>query len=360
MYRVLLADDEYLEIASLKIIFHENIKDMIVVGEAQNGIRAIELCEIHNPDIIIMDVKMPGMDGLEATDIIKSRNRKTVVIILTAYDNFNYAQKALKAGADDYILKPARPEDIVETIGRHRNHLNTVRNAEKLDISKLIQRIYEENYRDAKEELKCVLKQLYEVFGEDMEKFSQNALLIAKRMLEVSEIMGLNSYMQQRGRDDTAAAVTPYNAEERLFKVLNQIFSEIIERKTNNERNVIKTILNYIEKNFEKGITLEEAAEYAHLSPHYLSRLFKKELQINFIDYVISRKIDRAKELLENTDLPVINIALQLSYDEPNYFSRVFKKVTGMTPSEYREKSYKKAYLQNRKNSHIPNAKWYI
>ncbi|HYE82422.1 MAG TPA: response regulator [Clostridia bacterium] len=360
MCKVLLADDEYLERAALKIIFHEEMKDMTVVGEASNGIRAVELCEAHDPDLIFMDIKMPGMDGLEATEIIKNRDKEKVVIILTAYDNFGYAQKALKAGADDYILKPARPADIVEAVRKHQNRFNTGRSTRKLETGELIHQIHMEDYRDAKEELKSVVKQLIETYGKDLELLKQNAQLIVKRMLEVSEIKGLNRLPQQRGGDGMVEAVTPYNVSEKLFMVLDQVFSEIIQRKTADERNTIQTVLNYIEKKFEKGITLEEAADHVHLSPHYLSRLFKKEMHINFIDYVVRRKMDRAKELLESTGLPVINIAMLLSYEEPNYFSRVFKKVTGMTPSEYRERAEKEDHLQKKRNGHIPNAKWYI
>lgn len=360
MCRVLLVDDEYLEIAALKIIFHEEMMDMTVVGEASNGRRAVELCKACDPDLIFMDIKMPGMDGLEATEIIKSRDREKVVIILTAYDDFNYAQKALKAGADDYILKPARPVDILEAVRKYESHLNRRRNTRKLETGELIHQIHVEDYRDAKEELKSVVKQLIEAYAEDLELLKQNAQVIAEKMLEVSEIKGLNRFSRKKGGDVMDERVTPYNVGEKLFIVLDQVFGEIIQRKTADERNAIQTVLNYIEKKFEKGITLEEAADFVHLSPHYLSRLFKKEMKVNFIDYVVKRKIDRAKELLVNTNLPVINIALQLSYEESNYFSRVFKKVTGMTPSEYRERAEKEECLQKKRYVHIPNGRWYI
>jgi len=360
MCKVLLADDEYLEREVLKIIFNEQMENMTVVGEAATGKKAVELCEVHDPDLVFMDIKMPDMDGLEATEIIKSRDSEKVVIILTAYDNFNFAQKALKAGADDYILKPARPEDIIEAVRKHQNRLERRRNARKLDISKLIHLILVEDYRDAKEELKSLVIRLIEIYGEDLELLKQNAQLIVKRMLEVSETKGLDKLPVRNDEEDTAESLTPYNVGEKLFMILDQIFSEIIRKKAAEERDTIQTVLNYIEKRYEKGITLEEAAEYVHLSPHYLSRLFKREMNINFVNYVVRRKMDRAKELLEYTNLPVSNIAMRLSYEEPNYFSRVFKKITGVTPSEYRERAEKKGQFQKTRNGHIPNAKWYI
>jgi two-component system response regulator YesN len=294
------------------------------------------------------------------TEIIKSRDRGKVVILLSAYDDFNYAKRAIKAGADDYILKPARPAEIVEVVKKHLDHSNEPRSAKKLETGSLMHLIHVEDYREAKEELRSVIKQLIGIYGEELEFLRQNAQLIAKKMLEVSEIKGLSQLPEQKCRELMIENATPYNVEEKLFILLELIFSEIIRRKTTSERNIMQTVLNYIEKKYEKGITLEEAADYVHLSSNYLSRLFKKEMNVNFIDYVMKRKMDRAKELLDGTDLPVINIAMQLSYDEPNYFSRVFKKVTGMTPSEYRESSNKGKLLQNKRNVYIQNGRWYI
>jgi YesN/AraC family two-component response regulator len=73
------------------------------------------------------------------------------------------------------------------------------------------------------------------------------------------------------------------------------------------------------------------------MSSYYLSKIFKKETGVNFVTYLTERKIEIAKDMLANTDVPIINIALDLSYHEPNYFSKVFKKSTGMTPTEYRK-----------------------
>jgi YesN/AraC family two-component response regulator len=82
---------------------------------------------------------------------------------------------------------------------------------------------------------------------------------------------------------------------------------------------------------------LDQVGEYANMSSYYLSKIFKKETGVNFVTYLTERKIEIAKDMLANTDVPIINIALDLSYHEPNYFSKVFKKSTGMTPTEYRK-----------------------
>ena len=73
------------------------------------------------------------------------------------------------------------------------------------------------------------------------------------------------------------------------------------------------------------------------MSSYYYSRVFKKMTGVNFITYVTDRKIEIAQDMLVETDMPVINIAYELSYNEPNYFSKAFKKKVGVTPTEYRE-----------------------
>ena len=100
----------------------------------------------------------------------------------------------------------------------------------------------------------------------------------------------------------------------------------------------MKSVVDYIERNLKRGISLEDVANHVNISTYYLSKIFKKEMGVNFITYVTDRKMDLAKEMLVNTDIPVLNIALDLAYNEANYFSKAFKKKTGLTPSEYREK----------------------
>lgn len=88
----------------------------------------------------------------------------------------------------------------------------------------------------------------------------------------------------------------------------------------------MKAVIDYIERNLKKGISLEDVANHVNISTYYLSKIFKKEMGVNFITYVTNRKMDLAKEMLVNTDIPVLNIALDLAYNEANYFSKAFKR----------------------------------
>ncbi|MNJ47324.1 HTH-type transcriptional regulator YesS [compost metagenome] len=82
---------------------------------------------------------------------------------------------------------------------------------------------------------------------------------------------------------------------------------------------------------------MEQSAEYVNLSPYYFSKLFKMHTGENFIDYVTRLRIDEAKKLIVERRLSLKEICFEVGYKDPNYFSRVFKKMTGITPSEYRQ-----------------------
>ncbi len=105
--------------------------------------------------------------------------------------------------------------------------------------------------------------------------------------------------------------------------------------------NVINNIKTYIHKNLNKTLTLEKIASLFFLNPSYCSYLFKEKTGINFVDYVNHARIDKAKELLKTSDEKVYKIAKSLGFENTKYFFRVFKKITGMTPEEYRMRAKK-------------------
>ncbi len=98
-----------------KIVVRENL-NLSPVFEAENGEEAMRLARQHQPDIIFMDIKMPGVNGLQATQAIREESPNSKIVILTAYDEFSYVQEALKLGAVDYLLKPVRPNKLIEVI----------------------------------------------------------------------------------------------------------------------------------------------------------------------------------------------------------------------------------------------------
>ncbi|BEP28915.1 response regulator transcription factor [Helicovermis profundi] len=116
MYRILIADDEELEREGLKKIISKNFKNMFSFELAENGREAIEIAYKFKPDIVFMDMKMPGIEGIEAIEEIKKISISSKFVIISAYDSFYYAQKALNIDVKEYLLKPVKREKITKVI----------------------------------------------------------------------------------------------------------------------------------------------------------------------------------------------------------------------------------------------------
>lgn len=252
MFKLMIADDEILERQALKIML-KDIESIVCVAEACNGREAIEYNREFNPDIIIMDIKMPGLNGIKASEIIKAENSEKVIVIITAYDDFDLVRKALVLGVNDYILKPVRASELI-------NVMNNIIVNLKINNDKALQKSYK----------------VKEIIESESEK-------------------------------------------------------EYIESKS-----PIQHALEYIDKNLNENTNLEKIAGICNLSSCYFSKLFKKEVGMNFVAYVNNLKINKAKEVLKSTDIPILNIALDLGFEDCGYFIRVFKKIEGVTPKKYR------------------------
>lgn len=116
MFKLLIADDESLERQAIKFIVNNNCTEITMIEEASNGREAIEKATAFKPHIIMLDIKMPGIDGIEAAGRIKKLYPEIKIIFLTAFDYFEYAREAIKIGVENFIIKPAEDEQIIEAI----------------------------------------------------------------------------------------------------------------------------------------------------------------------------------------------------------------------------------------------------
>jgi two-component system, response regulator YesN len=148
-----------------------------------------------------------------------------------------------------------------------------------------------------------------------------------------------NSFLQARTSlkyDMTPGSIISY--EDIRKETLKSDYA-ITDFKFTRANALLARVIDYIEKNYEKNITLESAAELVQISPFYLSKLFKQEKNENFIDYVTEIRIKKAKELLSDPMNSVKSVCFQIGYNDPNYFTRVFKKICGVAPTEYKNKN---------------------
>ncbi|HZG71990.1 MAG TPA: helix-turn-helix domain-containing protein [Chondromyces sp.] len=358
MCKILLADDEYLVREALKFILQE-LGSLTVVGEVASGEEALELIDTSEPNIMFIDINIPGINLRHFINNMKSPNKKECIILLMGFSSSNSIDEALEMGADGFIGKPINRKNVIETISPYLPlHSINEEDWEGL-IEQFVLSVFKADFRSIKNEWKRIVELIISSFSHDV----NGIRLIGEVMIRKFEILSyekglfLNRKLEWK---EKIKYIDKYTFEGTILGILEDIFEELMEPKAILGKKEIQSALNYIEQNFHKGVTLEEVADYVHLSPYYLSKLFKKELNVNFVSYVIERKIEKAKELLHSTDMPVLNIALELNYQEPNYFSKVFKKVTGMTPSEFRKIKEKSKNDILKKHHHIQNGKWYV
>lgn len=521
MLKILIVDDEILERLALTKIITKHIENVKVIGEASNGRLAIDMAIEHSPDVIFMDIRMPGINGLEAISKIKQYNPHTRFIMVSAFNTFEYAKEAMQQGVKEYILKPSRKEDILASLLRVYNEIieerqqQTEKNklisnfdralsfAQKEWVtSLLINPVHETSFEEMslllgfeikagysmvfsfrpqtlivtkseKEDFYIWLKQALKrvinkefILGTTIET-DVPVLIICKDESDIlkyksnsqSIIRSLNTLFKEKFLDShlLIGIGEPYNSTKDLSKsfkeasfalkqldvdkkkiyafakkelissigpendleternlliaitlgdingtiqhyedfihnMLTSTGSNIIKIKksfqelivvisrtfhelglyynrdfnvdeyteiptifdegksylisivqyiqvwrTKHTKGLLQKAKEYLEENFAQSLSLEEVAEHVELSPFYFSKLFKERFGFTFIDYLTELRISHAKKEMSDLAKSLKEISYSIGYNDPNYFSRVFKKHTGLSPSEFRK-----------------------
>lgn len=343
MYKILIVEDEELERTSIKIFLEENLSEAEIVGEAKSGYEAIDLIDKQEINLFLVDISIPGADGMEVIKYARKKHPDAVIIITTAFDDFNIAHQAIKLKVDDFLLKPIRKEALIESVKSFADRVGGGKQTDKSNklLSKIEVELKKCSYKATVDLLRTYIDQLY-LEHHDVNIISKRLQDLAKMILSIAEEMGVtdnNELVVQMEKLKIKYLLynNKHDACNEIIKMVDIIFDKMnIKGKLSDDG--MKSVIDYIERNLRRGISLEDVANHVNISTYYLSKIFKKEMGVNFITYVTDRKMDMAKEMLVNTDIPVLNIALDLAYNEANYFSKAFKKKTGLTPSEYREK----------------------
>ena len=528
MFRILICDDEGIVRESLRYMIDKSFGKDCEVELAKNGCTAIELAETFVPDIILMDIQMPGINGIKAMEEIQKENKNIIFIVLTAYDKFEYSQKSIDIGVMSYLTKPINKDTLTDTLRRAMKTIAVRREKkhkelkikEKLEtVSPMIEQGYvysvmlEDGSGDTGEAYRNLLgieeKYGYAIViecGDELRKgkltnavgagiklqkhymfFSEivketiggviGALMVNKIVIIVPVVQGKEQYEERVSKIDQIrsmlrklerqtglafkggigqieawekmgksyrAAVEavrqgigrvvhirdmpekdvyeesyPAELEKELFHAVekgneteakrlgNEFFVwmkmteteltynvrlktmefvlwaehiaylnsnwgyrfnaregylELLMAFQNYEEiegwflkkigeaaryidlkkqecscDVVEKAKQYIKARFREGVSLEKTAREVGISPYYLSKLFKETEGSSYIDYLTALRIDYAKENLADREKSIKEICAGSGYREPNYFSRIFKKWTGLTPTEYRE-----------------------
>ena len=339
MVKVFLVEDEKFVREGIKNQIDWNAYGFNFVGEAADGELALPLIESLKPDILITDIKMPFMDGLELGRIVKDKFPDTVIIFLSGYDDFDYAQRAIHIGASEYILKPISKEKLLSVlkkvksviISKYNNADNLKIKSVELDIKKF----------DTSSFDKGKLREFIINGGiSDVEDFVKSYIdnmggqlksLIFRQYIVMDAFIEANNFFDDKSSDKEELG-NKFGMTEKKDKLTGRQYSFLLNKAK-----------DFVAKNYMNcDISLNTVAEYIGLSPAYFSTIFKQESGVNFIDYLTKIRINEAKRLLKNSDKRISDIALEVGYRDQHYFSSLFKRYQKDTPKAYREKKNEK------------------
>lgn len=244
MYRVMIVDDEVAVRSLLRITINWKEMNLSVEGEAASGIEAINIIDEVRPDIIFVDIRMPFMNGIEFAKLAVKRYPKLKIIILTAYEDFNYAKDCIGIGVSNYLLKPIVRTEINDAlhkiIGQLDDESNQVEPDEAMDETC--------GYSIIMEEIVKYIKQNYE----------DKTL----NLTSVSKMFGFNSsYLSRKFKEETGQGLSAYLTEIRMEKAKELAKKGTIMYMTAQKVGIPDP--NYFGKLFKKNVGTPYSAYYS-------------------------------------------------------------------------------------------------
>ncbi len=336
---ILIVDDEPKIRKGLRHVVDWWEHGIKIVGSAANGSEALEI--IKNPDnkvdIVITDIEMPIMDGIQLSKEIKNSFPGIKIIILSGYDNFEYAKNAMKYGVTDYLLKPVDEDELLNTVLKMRKQIEDKNYSypEELE-TKIIEDIDSFKSKEINDDIEEVF--LYfkkERYTLKQIKGSLNLMFlnIENRILPEGV-----SYKDISNSDDYQSKNLSSSSIEESKALCLKCLIIIAEHKSSSKSlTIINQIKKYIRENLNSEISLNSVAGEFLLNPSYLSQLFKKHYEGGFLTFIIDLKMDKAKRLLKDKNLKISEISEIVGYTDVKYFSKLFKTKVGKRPSEYRD-----------------------
>lgn len=357
MLRIILADDEKPIREGLLEYIEWKRYGVEVIGCACDGQDALDQIAEKKPDLVFLDIQMPAMNGLDVIQAIQRLDARTpYFVILSGYDDFSFAKKAMSLGVDEYLLKPFRPQDIYAALYKSLLHIKPLSQSflaqeqftsvlSTVDPLCLPQTDYPfELERELLSALACrnydACSRIYQFLVNIMQSGVQDesavlycSLVLGQTLLTLIE----NTDCQPSpalSKLEVSSAAPELILQEVLPSLLFTAYSAL--HANGNGHPTVEKIKSHIDSHYADPLTLEGLADFADISPSYLSGLFTAYEGVGLIRYIQNVRIRHAMDLLLTTTLHVNQIAPIVGYEDEKYFSRVFKKVTGMTTNQFK------------------------
>jgi two-component system response regulator YesN len=374
MCNLLIAEDEkYLREKVTKNVDWESYGYKVFA--AADGEEALEIIKNEDIHILVTDIRMPGMDGLELTERAKALNEQIKAIIISGHAEFELAQSSIRLGVEDYLLKPFRTQRLLEVVEKTRAKLEAERErleqerrqAEqaKQNLEKRIRHVFgwladprslphhpeapirhrlgEILRTGTHSELEEEIALLHTAMDENAPDPDKLLIILSDIVLSTFTAMKALGWDMQQGIQVMNKHL-PADPQDQLMELKLWVKSFLLEindliksRQQGSVEQLIATIKAYVDEHYRSRVTLGMLAERLNMSTSQLSKLFYEYVGENFSDYVNRLKGQKAKELLKGTDQRIYEIADYLGFTDAYYFSAWFKRTVGVSPTEYRE-----------------------
>ena len=331
LYNVLIVDDmEAIRNMIRRLPIWGEVSGFIVKAEAKDGDEALELFKEQKFELVISDIRMPKVDGIELIKELKSISPDTITLLLTDYAEFSFAKEAIQYGVIDYLVKPVEKDSIFKVLVKAR---------EILDQRKTQLTFYypDKHVFDAGKKI-CLgdSKGMEEIIAIEetikvrtRENSANTDMLLEKLEKDIKELLieehsWLKYFLGKK-------------YENKLDTWLLYVIEELDEFPAVNSKNqYVRKIARHLLENIELEISMNDLADKLYLSKNYIGELFKQETGTSIAEFVNKAKVNRAAVLLLETDLKWYEIALKLGFNNIEYFTKIFKKIMGVTPQNYR------------------------
>ncbi|MFC3800230.1 response regulator [Cohnella sp. GCM10012308] len=397
---VMLVDDELLVRLGVRSLIDWDKHGFAFMGDAADGEEALELMSRGAPDILLTDIVMPRMDGLALIERVKRDYPNTLIIVLSSHNEYDYVRRAMKMGIEDYLLKTSlKPAELLALLveasekiarGREREAIQAARTGSEDEAAGRRERLGQALLSSlAPEPDEAGLRAIAEAVDpqpnysllvlvmlrmrEGVQEHSATGLLahlvrseLAGRLASEPAASGSREVVAlvrpPADRDEAERIVAGLEAASRQllgialagdmqgpfsdWRQVPEVYGRIRHRLSIAEahetpRSDIKRLLDHISAHYADNLSLKAAAAMVNMSESYLSTVFKRETGKGFTDWINGLRIDRAAAELAETDLPGYLIAERVGYENVNYFGRIFKKIKGVSPQQYRSQRQK-------------------
>lgn len=365
MYTLLIADDETDERTLIRFLLND-YKDTFRILEAQNGRDALELLTNNHIDVLLSDIQIPFINGIELVSRTREKNPDIEVLFFSGYDDFSYVKAALSLKAVNYILKPVDPVEFHKLITEIVNRLDS----RKIEFSKSEQYI-ESQFHDIDHKLSAensnpaslddttnlLLRNIETAIKmKQPEKLSDQVHTLLNKYAESPKLSHIYIRHVCTSLLEMLISALPAQSDEDLQNAAKEIYSfrhfsdiikmiehylslvvNVFEQEQSASNYAIYQIEQYIRIHYNEELTLNMLADLVYLNPNYLSNVFAQVTGCTLNKYIKQIRMENAQKLLLNTNMKITDISQAVGYPNTSYFCKSFQKLFGTTPERFRQ-----------------------